>query len=151
MRQAPELDIVQSRMRAGLISRDGFLGTDRRSLAEILDADQNTVTRLGLTHAQIAARMAYFADAGGPGLGTTVTVDRDYEVRVEAVRGLLPCPWGHRGLYPKVNVFLKNLRTGAELTWTAVQVHLISEHGFYEGKGSAFRVEPEAAKEALGL
>lgn len=151
MKQSPLLEVVQGRMRAGLITRDGFLGTDRRSLAEILDGDHNAVNKLGLTHRQIADRMAYLTEAGSKGLGTTVTVDEDYEVRVDAVRGLMPCPWEHKGLYPKVNVFLRDLRTGTELVWTALQVHMIGEHGFYEGRGSAFRIEPAQAKEALGL
>jgi hypothetical protein len=151
MKQAPELREVERRMQAGQITRDGFLGTDRRPLSQILAEDANTVNRLGLTHRQIAERMSYFTEAGKAGLGTTVVVDEHYEVRVEAVRGMLPCPWGHRGLYPKINVFLENTRAGRKIVWTALTVHLIGEHGFYEGRGSPFRIEPEEAREALGL
>jgi hypothetical protein len=151
MRQPPLLKMVQDRMRPGLIARDGFLGTDRRQLLEILEEDQNAVAGLGLRHEQIAERMAYFTEAGKKGLGTTVTVDENYEVRVQSVRGMLPCPWGHKGLCPKVNVFLTNLRTGDEMVWTALNVHLIREHGFYEGRGSPFRIDPAHAKRALGL
>jgi hypothetical protein len=151
MKQAPELREVQHRMQAGHITRDGFLGTDRRPLSQILEEDANTVNRLGLTHRQIAERMAHFTEAGKAGLGTTVLVEEHYEVRVEAVRGMLPCPWGHRGLYPKINVFLENTQAGREMVWTALTVHLVGEHGFYEGRGSPFRIEPEDAKEALGL
>ncbi|MHC4591813.1 MAG: hypothetical protein ACYS8L_03845 [Planctomycetota bacterium] len=53
MRQPPLLKMVQDRMRPGLITRDGFLGTDRRQLLEILEEDQNTVSALGLRHEQI--------------------------------------------------------------------------------------------------
>ncbi|MFW6189740.1 MAG: hypothetical protein ACOC7T_04825 [Planctomycetota bacterium] len=151
MKQTPQLQAVQRRMQPGAIVKDGFLGEDRRSLAEILEEDQNTVSSLGLTHEQIADRMEYFTEKGKRGLGTTVTVDDDYEVRVQSVRGFLPCPWGHKGLYPKLNVFLKNLINGEELTWTGLEVHLIREHGFYQGRGSYFRIEPERAARALGL
>jgi hypothetical protein len=48
-------------------------------------------------------------------------------------------------------VFLTNLRTGDEMVWTALNVHLIREHGFYEGRGSPFRIDPAQAKRALGL
>ena len=151
MKQSPELDTVQARMQAGRISRDGFLGRDRRALAEILAEDENTVNRLGLTHEQIAHRMEYFMEQGMRGLGTSVIVDGRFDVRVRSVRGSLPCPWGGKGLYPKTNVFLKNLDTGDELMWTALTVHLIRRHGFYEGKGSTFRVDPEKAKSVLEL
>ncbi len=151
MRQPPELRNIQARMTPGLITRDGFLGSDRRPLAQILDEDANTVTELGLTHRRIADRMDYFTEAGRKGLGTTVTVDDYFEVRVETVRGQLPCPWGHKGLFPKRNVFLLNLQTGDELLWTGLSVHLIGEHGFYEGKHSTFRIDPLTAKRALGI
>ena len=151
MKQPPDLRIIQTRMRPGLITRDGFLGSDRRALMEILDEDANTVAELGLTHRRIADRMEYFTEAGRKGLGTTVTVEDDFEVRVETVRGQLPCPWGHKGLFPKRNVFLRNLQTGDELLWTGLSMHLIGEHGFYEGKHSTFRIDPLAAKRTLGL
>jgi hypothetical protein len=151
MRQPPELQKAEDRMAAGLISRDGFLGSDRRPLVQILAEDENTVNSLGLTHARIAERMAWFGRMGRPGLGTTVTVEDRWEVRVQTVRGLLPCPWGHEGMYPKTNVFLRKLDTGETLVWTDLSVHMIGEHGFYEGRGSGFRVEPEKAARVLGL
>jgi len=151
MKQSPELDAVEARMRAGGIARDGFLGRDRRSLCEILEADRNALGRLGLTAEQVADRLTYFTDSARGGLGTTVLIDNVYQVRVESVRGVLPCPWGHAGLYPKTNVFLRNLANGVELTWTALQLHTIRDHGFFEGRGSPFRLDPRQAKEALGL
>jgi hypothetical protein len=151
MKQTPELQQAQARMRPGLISRDGFLGDDMRPLSEIIDQDESTVHSLGLTHRQIADRMEYFTERGKGGLGTTVDVDDRFHVRVETVRGVIPCPWGHRGLYPKVNVWFRNMETGEEMTWTALSIHLIRAHGFYEGRGSTFRVDPGLAKRALEL
>jgi hypothetical protein len=151
MRQPPELEAVQDRMRSGRFSRDGFLGSDPRPLGQILEEDQNVVNSLGLSHGQIADRMTYFTEAGRRGLGTTVLVDGIYEVRVESVRGTLPSPWGGDGLFPKENVWFRNTETGDELMWTALTIHFIRDHGFYEGRGSAFRIEPETAKRALDL
>ena len=151
MKQSPQLNLVQQRMQPGVIARDGFLGSDRRSLVEMLEEDDNSVRSLGLTHAQIAERMDYFMRIGRRGLGTSVVVDDGFEVRVEDVRGVLPCPWAHSGTYGKTNVSLKNLKTGDELFWTALQVHMIGKHGFYEGRGSPFRIDPAEAKRALDL
>ncbi len=151
MKESPQLRAIEQRMQPGAIVRDGFLGDDRRSLAEILDDDERTVSGLGTTHEAIADRMDYFTQKGRRGLGTTVTVDGGYDVQVESVRGFLPCPWGHKGLYRKENVFLKNLENGRELRWTVLQIHLIREHGFYHGKGSPFRLEPRELVTALDL
>jgi hypothetical protein len=138
-------------MRPGVISRDGFLGHDRRPLVEMLEEAANRVNSLGLSHAEIADRMEYFLERAGHGLGTTVTVGEHYEVRAETARGGMPCPWGHPGMYPKVNVFLTNRATGDEVVWTALQVHMVREHGFYEGRGSLFQLDPVKLARALGL
>jgi hypothetical protein len=138
-------------MAAGRITRDGFLGSDRRALVQILAEDENAVHSLGLTHREISERMAWFTEAGKRGLGTTVDVAGRWEVRVQSVRGLLPCPWGHEGMYPKTNVFLRKLDSGETLVWTDLTAHMIGEHGFYEGVGSGFRVDPAHAARVLGL
>ena len=57
MKQTPELDRIQQRMKAGELTLHGFLGNDTRSLADILDEDDRTVRSLGTTHAKIAAAM----------------------------------------------------------------------------------------------
>jgi hypothetical protein len=138
-------------MRAGNITREGFLGEDKRNLAEILEADQATVSHLGLTHEEIADRMEYFTEKGKAGLGTWVEVDEVYEVRVEDVRGKLPSPWGGPGLIPKRNTYLRNHSLDEEIVWTAMNERLIRRHGFYEGKGSPFRQDPRRLKRVLGL
>ncbi len=151
MKQSPQLDLVEARMRPGAISLHGFLGKDTRPLSQILEEDHNTVNELGVTHRLIADRMEFFTEQGQKGLGTTVEVEGHFEVRVEEVRGVLPCPWPHKGLYGKLNVYLRNLELDKELTWTGLQVHLIGAHGFYEGRGSPFRIEPQEACRILEL
>jgi hypothetical protein len=74
-----------------------------------------------------------------------------FEVRVESVRGGLPCPFGHAGLYPKLNVAVRNLAHGGELLFTELNIHLIEAHGFYEGRGAAFRVDPDVLAQVLEL
>jgi hypothetical protein len=151
MKQSPELSRAQERMKPGVISRDGFLGRDRRSLVEILEEADRRVNALGLTHARIADRMEQLLHLARRGLGTTVTVDDRYEVRSESARGGLPCPWGHPGMYPKTNVFLTNRVTGDEVMGTALHVHMIREHGFYEGRGGLFHLDPDTLARTLGL
>lgn len=142
MKQTPELDKAQTSMRPGIITHDGFLGTDTRKLADILAEDQGLVTKLGLTHEAIAARMRELQTAGEEGLGLDMKVAPHFEVRVEDVRGKLPCPFGHTGLFPKVNVTVRNLALNREVVFTELQRHLIESHGFYQGRGSAYRLEP---------
>lgn len=149
MKESPKMQQIQNNMRPGAISLRGFLGNDTRSLTEILDSDQAEVARLGLTHQDIAERMQHFRDAGMAGLGEFCDVDGHFEVRVDSVRGKLPCPFEHAGVYRKTNITVRNKALDKVIRFTDFHIHLINQHGFYEGKGSDFRLEPAQLKEIL--
>lgn len=142
MKQTAQMDAIQRDMRPGRITQSGFLGDDRRLLIEILDSDSAEVRRLGHTHASIARQMRALRDEGMKGLGEATTVPPHFEVRVDSVRGSLPCPFHHEGLFPKTNTTVTNTLNGRTITYTDLGIHMIAEHGFYEGTGSPFRLEP---------
>ena len=142
MKQTPQMRKIQDAMLPGVITLNGFLGKDTRDLADILAADQGEARRKGYTHQQIAERMISLREAGKRGLGEFITVEPHFEIRVESVRGKLPCPFGDPGIFPKVNTTVRNLSLKKEITYTDLHIHFILAHGFYEGKGSLFRLEP---------
>ncbi|MFP4178764.1 MAG: hypothetical protein ACLFQW_00945 [Spirochaetaceae bacterium] len=149
MKQSPQLQQVQENMKPGVLTLNGFLGEDPRNLVEILEDDTAEVSRLKTTHADIASRMKYFRDRGEAGLGEFITVDGRFDVRVETVRGKIPSPFGGPGLYGKTNTTVRNRDKDRELTFTDINIHLIRDHGFYEGKGSPFRLEPAELVDVL--
>ncbi len=149
MKQTPDMEAVQREMRPGVIARDGFLGTDTRRLQDILIADDAEVQRLGVTHAELAARLLTLRDAGVKGLGEDIPVPPHFVVRVESVRGKLPCPFRHPGVYQKVNTRIRRVDTGEELLVTDLGLHLIVVHGFYGGRGSPYRLDPEVLVRVL--
>lgn len=142
MKQTVQMDKIQASMRRGVITLEGFLGTDTRKLVDILIDDDAEVRRLGMSHEAIARRMLELKQAGEAGLGEFVTVGEQLEVKVDAVRGKLPCPFGDPGVFGKVNTTVRNKKTKKEVTYTDLHIHMIWAHGFYEGKGSRFRLEP---------
>lgn len=151
MKQHPDLQQAQENMRPGVITLQGFLGADGRDLAQIIDEDAATVRRLDLTHARYAERMAELRDAGANGLGEFMAVPPHFAVRVDSVRGRLRCPFGEPGLTPKTNITVKNLASGREVTFTDLSIHCIREHGFYQGRGAVFRLDPVALAEILEI
>ncbi len=151
MKQTADFDRVQAQMRPGVLTQPGFLGADARKLADILDADNAAVLRLGLTHRGIAARLAEFRAAGAGGLGTEIPVAPHFEVRVDGARGVLPCPFGHPGVFDKLFTVIRNRRLGDEVVCSDLQLHLIGEHGFYEGEGSPYRLDPKRLARVLEL
>jgi hypothetical protein len=151
MKQTVQMSEIQERMKPGVITRDGFLGKDRRNLIDILQDDDAEVKRRNLTHKQIAERMVQLREAGKRGLGEFISVPPHFEVRVDSVRGKLPCPFKHPGLIRKTNISVKNLKTNREITYTDMHIHMIGEHGFYEGRGSNFRLEIKDILETLEI
>ncbi len=142
MKQTPQMNEIQMQMQRGVITLEGFLGTDERNLSDILLSDDQLVNLHHFSHAGIAERMQHFRDAGMEGLGEFITIDGHFEVRVDSVRGTLPSPFGGPGMYAKVNTTVRNLSLGKEITYTDLHIHLVRDHGFYEGTGSRFRLEP---------
>jgi hypothetical protein len=140
---------IQENMRPGVLTLHGFLGTDKRDLVEILEDDAAEVRRLGTTHQAIADRMKYLRDQGMRGLGEFIDVEPHFEVRVDSVRGGIPSPFGDAGLIRKTNTTVRNKALSREIVYTDVNIHLIGVHGFYEGRGSLFRMEPGELVEVL--
>jgi hypothetical protein len=151
MKQTVQMDRIQEKMQPGIYTRDGFLGTDRRKLIDILIEDDEAVKRMDLTHRRIAERMIELRDAGMRGLGEFINVEPHYEVRVISVRGKLPCPFGDPGIFPKTNTVVHNTELDREVTFTDLHIHMVGSHGFYEGKGSPFRLEPAELAAVLDI
>ena len=138
-------------MRPGVITLHGFLGPDDRNLIDILTEDDGEVNRLGLSHEQIARRMEELRDQGKRGLGEFIKVQPHFQVRVEAVRGKLPSPFGGAGLHRKTNTIVRNDAAGREIAYSDLQIHLIFNNGFYQGKGSTYRLKPADIADVLEI
>jgi hypothetical protein len=151
MKQTAELNKAQENMRPGVITLHGMLGHDKRKLVDILMEDDATVKRLGTTHAAIAQRLRVLREEGAEGLGlATDAEDHHFVVRVDDVRGKLPCPFEDCVVQKSfTEVELKN--GDDRLLFTDLNIHMIEAHGFYEGHGSAFRLEPAHIVEMLGI
>ena len=149
MKQAPEHQTIQANMLPGKFSADGFLGEDNRNLDDILLEDQKAVDRLGVSHTWIADRMYTLTEHGKSGLGRPMTVDGAYEVVVEEYMGRIPCPFrDNRGNDKRITTVTR-LSDGKVMQWTDLGIHMIDQHGFYEGKGSSYRHEPSELADFL--
>lgn len=138
-------------MQPGRLTRDGMLGTDRRSVDEIIAADQATMVRLGLTRETLAARLREITALARTALGDPVRIAPRLDARVDETRGALTCPFRHPGHYPKTVTYLRDIETGESMQWSDLGVHMLEAHGFCQGKGSAYRLEPEKLATALDI
>jgi len=148
-KQNPTFDRVEETMhKIGTLGT--FMGWDSRKLIEIITDDQDKVCSLGLTHEEIARRLEEITKTAKKEFGDTVKIEDRYEAKAEEARGLVPCPWQHpNGLFRKSHIEIKDLKSGKKLIWTDLSIHMIRTHGFYQGKGSPYRLEPRIIKDVL--
>lgn len=142
MKKSPQEKKLEDMLKSSKFSASGFMGTDKRNLWEIIDADATEVARSGRTMEEIAVRMQQITDAGALGLGEWVALSESMRVMVDDNRGIVPCPWPHRVRCLKRITTISDSETGIRLRWSELNIHLIRAHGFFEGKGSPFRIEP---------
>lgn len=149
MKANPKEIKIMQRMQPGIITLGGFLGKDKRTLNEIVEDDARIINALEITPEEIANRMQYFTDKSWDAFSQDLVIDDIYLVETEVVRGKLPCPYGHVGIYRKAITKLTNTRQNISVSWTTLNIHLIRAHGFFEGKGSGFRLEPVELVKAI--
>ncbi len=140
---------TRERMRPGHITAQGFLGRDDRGIADIVEADLEEFRRVGLEPGAVADFLERLRDLGQKGLGEPIGVDGRYVVTAGDARGVLPCPWND-GVYHKNSVSVRDEKSGGELVYSDLSIHLLREHGFCQGKGSAFRLDPETIAGIMG-
>jgi hypothetical protein len=149
MKQSPETNDLDIILRTSPLVAGGFMGDDPRSVTEVIDADAGALYELGVTARQIAARMKKITDQAAQGQGTWIEIDARRQAMVDEVRGALPCPWPHPGEYFKRFTTLRLTDSGKTLRWSDLNIHMIAAHGFFEGRGSTFRLDPAELVDAL--
>ncbi len=150
MKISPEMAKAQANMRPGVITSDGFLGDDDRSLPDIIAADETAMEAEEITFEEAASQMKRLTKEGKKGLGEPITVEDTWVVRVDDARGHLPSPF-EDGIFRKMNVQVKNKKNGEEMTYSDLSIHLLEKHHFLQGKGSPFRLEPRKLKKVFEL
>jgi hypothetical protein len=131
------LALIEEELRHG-----NYLRGDERPLQRIIDDDEAEVVRLGMDLVTITDKMKRLFEEGRKGFGDPVVVDEAYEVIVFEYRGSLPCPWMDQHAVPKAVVEARNLKTGQRVRFSLLSLHLIRNYGFFQGKGSPFRIDP---------
>ncbi|NLL47807.1 MAG: hypothetical protein GX249_04410 [Firmicutes bacterium] len=150
MKQGPELKRIEDNMRSGQLAAHQFLGTDTRALKDIILHDQLLLEPLGLTPQDIAERMLYFTEKAEENLGPQL-IDKVFRVERQEHKGDIPCPFADNSQASKSITQVTNTRTGKTVSWSDLNIHLIAEHGFFEGHGAPFRVDPVEIAEVLDI
>ncbi|QEH35782.1 hypothetical protein OJF2_43390 [Aquisphaera giovannonii] len=132
-------------------SDGGFLGK-RESLLEVMAADNDEVVgRLGLTHQEVARHMHALGAIGERMQEEPFRYHgQRFRVTVVAYRGDQPSPF-HDGTKSNKEVTVRNLDSGKQIEFSLLVPFMVERYGFYEGKGTPYRVDPARLLEVLGL
>lgn len=149
MKRSPDVEKLEQALRSSRLVAGGFLGSDTRTFEEIVEEDTAKTTRLEWSASQIAARMKEITEKAKRGLGTIVNFGDRLECKMTDTRGWIPCPWPHPGRYSKGVTVVRRTDTGESVKWSDLNIHMIGEHGFFEGSGSSFRIDPERLIEII--
>jgi hypothetical protein len=139
---------LQTQLEPLAISGSGFLGKGEL-LSHVIAADTVTLEALGVTHDQIAARLQYFADRTEK-CGVDVQVDEMYIAKSTVSQGYQGCPW-RDGRKTDLDIDVTNIRTSRKVRYSGLLPHLISEHHFFEGRGTSYRLDPLEAVLVLDI
>ncbi len=141
MKKNPKESFIERDMQPGRLVDDGFLGDDTRALSAIIREDLAVLDDLGITPAQLARAMRLITRAAMQGLEDPVEIE-GYVAHVYEARGWHGCPFKDNKRAAKRNTYVTDLKTGEQMRWSDLNIHLIEDHGFFQGKGAEFRLEP---------
>ena len=127
-------------------SRAGFLGQDE-SLLDVLAMDNEfVVDKLGLTHQDIARPLLIAAAIGHSKRFDEESTKfryhgQNYRVKMICYKGFQDSPFYDKTA-TSCDAVLENLTNGKKLKFSPLVPFMVERYGFYEGKGTSYRVEP---------
>jgi len=147
MKRTPEMQAVVDRMQPGVLCRDGFVGTDTRSIEEIIDADAAALAAADVSAGELADRLQGVYDAAVDAFGAPTNVAPGVTAVWREAMGRIPSPWPGDGTFSKGEVELT--ARGVTIRFTQLSIHLLRRHTFCQGRGSRYRLEPDVLADIL--
>jgi hypothetical protein len=164
---------IEARMRPRQFSVKGFLG-QTEGLREVVERDDATLKKHGITHEQIADRLESLVEQAKQNEGDDL-IEGKYKVKSLHYRGVQTCPFydigdcgsdnrdifitkcntkkpsGIKGMIQRViNPALRETEEIDRIEFPGLIMHLIRDHHFFEGD-TPYRLNPEDAIRVLEI
>jgi len=143
------LDTLKNTLRPGQSSTAGFIGADEDLEALLRSDDDHVVKGLGLDHKKLAYPLLKIIAAKVAGFPDEFTyMGHHYRWQEIGWRGMQESPFND-GTGTSFDVILTNLDNGKSVRFSGLLPQLIYRYGFYEGKGTSYRLAPDDIVELL--
>jgi hypothetical protein len=135
-------------------STSGFIGPDEKLLEVLATDNKYVVDDLGLTHQALAKHLHAMGTIGFWQLDQKqdgapfVYRGRRFKVTLAISAGSQPSPFKDDTTSGTIAT-LQNLENGKKLKYALLVPYMIERYGFYEGKGTPYRVDPKNVVEVL--
>lgn len=146
---------LEKDMRPKVLSTAGFLGQHERLLQVLATDNDVVINELGLTHQELAkplrAMLVFFGLENKEFLAPSqrfMFKGRRLQVDIVSWFDSQESPFLD-GTSTSIDVTVTNLDTGKTINYSALVPLMIERYGFYEGKGTSYRVEPRQIVEVL--
>jgi hypothetical protein len=141
------ISTLEDRLRPDKKANTTFLGKNESLLSVLMKDNEKVIKHLSLTHQKLAEVMGFVQNIwlqNGAKSEVEFSLEgRRYLVRGITWKGFVSSPFGDEA-EGGIDLIVTNLENSAVLRYSGLMPDLIWRYGFYEGKGSPYRVEPDA-------
>ncbi len=132
-------------------SKDGFLGTDTRSLEEIIAEDLRTLKKTGVSKELLARTLRDAYQKAKDAFGAEIEIRKNVKAVFHESMGRIPSPFCKDGLFEKGEAVVTDTVNKISLIITSLGINLIENHDFFQGRGCRFRIDPLDAVKIFNL
>ncbi|WP_157493291.1 hypothetical protein [Desulfonatronovibrio magnus] len=142
MKRSPQEQQIIKCLGPSKFSATGFMGNDPREVEEVISDDANTLEKAGLDRQMAAHILEKIFHRAASAIGDPIEIADGVTAEYIACRGKIPSPFPGEGAFAK-NMVQVYMDRETFFYINSLSIHLIRKHGFFQGTGSPFRIEPE--------
>lgn len=142
MKLSPEEQRLVHNLKPSKFSKDGFLGSDTRSLEEIIADDLRTLKKAGVAKELLARTLKDTYQKAKDAFGAEIEIIKNVKAVFHESMGRIPSPFCKDGLFEKGEAVVTDSAGNLSLVITSLGINLIEKHDFFQGRGCRFRIDP---------
>ncbi|HHT9145167.1 MAG TPA: hypothetical protein ACFYD4_05725 [Candidatus Wunengus sp. YC61] len=142
MKLSPEDQRLVHNLKPSKFSKDGFLGTDTRSLEEIIAEDLHTLKKAGVSKELLVRALKDAYQKAKEAFGAEIEIRKNVKAVFHESMGRIPSPFCKDGLFEKGEAVFTDSASNLFLVITSLGINLIENHDFFQGRGCRFRIDP---------